>query len=92
MRRGLSQRALAAQAGTSQSAIARYESGAVVPGFDTLQRILRFLDHRVVVVPESDVDTGDIQLAEWFLGLSIEERIDAWEGWQQLADEARVIG
>lgn len=37
---GLSQRALAARAGTSQPAVARYEAGLVVPRADTLERLL----------------------------------------------------
>jgi len=40
MRAGLSQRALAAAAGTSQPAIARYESGRGEPRADTLARLL----------------------------------------------------
>ena len=38
---GLSLRALAARAGTSHATLAAYESGRVVPGVDTLGRILR---------------------------------------------------
>jgi len=37
---GLTQRALARRAGTTQSVIARIESGAVSPGWKTLQRLL----------------------------------------------------
>ena len=37
---GLSQRALAERAQVAQSAIARIESGRVVPGFDTLEHLL----------------------------------------------------
>ncbi|CAN5182129.1 hypothetical protein BH20ACT8_BH20ACT8_09160 [soil metagenome] len=38
---GLSQRELARRAGTSQSAIARYERGRVTPDIDTLFRLAR---------------------------------------------------
>jgi transcriptional regulator with XRE-family HTH domain len=39
-RSGLTQRQLARRAGTSAAAICQYESGAQVPGFDTLVRIV----------------------------------------------------
>jgi transcriptional regulator with XRE-family HTH domain len=37
---GLTQRALAARAGTSQAAVADYEAGRKVPGVTTLERLL----------------------------------------------------
>lgn len=37
---GLTQAALAARAGTSQPALARYETGAVIPSLPTLERLL----------------------------------------------------
>ncbi|HEX4867125.1 MAG TPA: helix-turn-helix domain-containing protein [Acidimicrobiales bacterium] len=40
-RAGLSQRDLAARAGTSHAAIAQYETGVKVPRTDTLERILQ---------------------------------------------------
>lgn len=40
IRAGLSQRELAERAGTSQPAIARYESGAVEPSLSTLSRLI----------------------------------------------------
>src|SRR5205085_1555214 len=43
-RAGLTQRELAARAGTSQSAIARIERGRQIPSVETLQRILRACD------------------------------------------------
>lgn len=89
--RGLSQRELAAAVGTSQSAIARYESGSVVPGFDTLERILRVLNHRIVLQPLPEPTAEDVALAAWFLSLGVEERIDTWENWLQLVDEAEVV-
>ena len=39
-RAGVSQRVLAARTGVAQPAIARIESGAVVPRFDTIDRLL----------------------------------------------------
>ncbi len=41
LRSGLTQRQLAARAGTSQSAIARWESGAVQPSLERLRELIR---------------------------------------------------
>lgn len=46
---GLSQRQLAAVAGTSQAAIARYERGSVVPDVRTLARLLEACGFRLVI-------------------------------------------
>lgn len=48
-RAGLSQRELAARAGTSQSAIARYEAGAVQPSLATLERLVSACGQRLTV-------------------------------------------
>jgi len=56
---GLTQREAALKAGTSQSALARYESGAVIPTLPTLERLLlavgRRLELRTVGVGPGDV-------------------------------------
>jgi transcriptional regulator with XRE-family HTH domain len=44
---GLSQRALAERAGTSQPAIARYEAGQTLPDIDTLARLLHACGRRL---------------------------------------------
>jgi uncharacterized protein len=49
---GLSQRELARLAGTSQPAIARYESGASIPTLATLDRLLEACGRRVVLSAE----------------------------------------
>lgn len=41
LRAGLTQRELARRAGTSQSAIARWESGDVAPSFERLRELIR---------------------------------------------------
>jgi transcriptional regulator with XRE-family HTH domain len=41
LRAGLTQKELARRAGTSQPAIARWESGAVAPSFDRLRELVR---------------------------------------------------
>jgi uncharacterized protein len=50
---GLTQDALARRAGTSQSAIARYESGASTPGLTTLQRLLASVGLELVLETRS---------------------------------------
>ena len=49
---GITQAQLAARAATSQSAIARYESGAASPSVATLDRILRAAGRRLVLSAE----------------------------------------
>lgn len=55
---GVSQRELARRAGTSQPAIARYETGRVVPDLETLLRVVRVcgFDLRMELVPHDDHD------------------------------------
>jgi transcriptional regulator with XRE-family HTH domain len=55
---GLSQRALAHRAGTSQAAIASYEAGKRSPTLDTLARIVRAagFDLRILIEPYDNHD------------------------------------
>jgi hypothetical protein len=46
---GLTQAELARRAGTAQSAVARYESGAASPSIRTLERLLAAAGHRLVL-------------------------------------------
>jgi transcriptional regulator with XRE-family HTH domain len=77
-RAGLSQRELAARAGTSQAAIARIESGRQSPTFDTLERIVRACDLELRVRLE-ERDRHDEQLIEEMLRLTPEERLRSLE-------------
>ncbi|BCJ26391.1 helix-turn-helix domain-containing protein [Actinocatenispora sera] len=56
-RRGWSQRRLADQAGMTQSAVARFESGGTVPTIPVLERLARALGAELVVrlAPGADV-------------------------------------
>lgn len=50
-RAGLTQRELAKRTGLDQSAVARLESGRIVPRVDTLDRLLRACARRLEAVP-----------------------------------------
>jgi transcriptional regulator with XRE-family HTH domain len=85
---GLSQRELAARAGTSQGAIAQYESGKRSPSLDTLARIVRAAgqDLRIQVVPYDDHD--DV-MAAYEASLSPEVKADLERERARLRAEAR---
>jgi len=87
-RAGLTQRELAARAGTSQSAIARIERGRQLPSLETLQRILRAcdLDLELRIVPH---DTHDDTLIDGMLAMSPEQRVRNVEEMTRFVAEAR---
>jgi transcriptional regulator with XRE-family HTH domain len=62
-RAGLSQRDLGERAGTTQSAIARLETGRSTPSFDTVLRLVRLcgLDLDVMLVERDDSDWAQAQ-------------------------------
>ncbi len=62
---GLTQAALAAAIGTTQSVISRWERGADSPRVDTLVRILRACGYEpdLVLRPTDDVDRAQIRAA-----------------------------
>src|SRR5919198_4589930 len=86
-RAGLTQRELAARAGTSQSAIARIERGRQLPSLETLQRILRAcdLDLELRIVPH---DTHDDDLIDGTLARTPEERLRTVEELSRFVAEA----
>ena len=73
-RAGLTQRELAEKAGTTQSAIARIETGHSTPSFDTVLRLVRLcgLDLDVMLVER---DESDWVQAVGLLRLPVEERV-----------------
>src|SRR5437868_13387288 len=73
-RAALSQRELAEKAGTTQSAIARIETGRSTPSFDTVLRLVRLcgLDLDVMLVER---DESDWAQARELLGLTPAERV-----------------
>lgn len=73
-RAGLTQRELAERAGTTQSAIARIETGHSTPSFDTVLRLVRLcgLDLDVMLVERDESDW--VQMSR-LLDLSPDERV-----------------
>ncbi len=88
-RAGLTQRELADRAGTTQSAIARVESGRVDPGFETVRRLMRLSGFNLLVALDP-YDDSDLWQASRRLKLTPEERFDASIGFARLAADARA--
>jgi transcriptional regulator with XRE-family HTH domain len=88
-RAGLSQRTLAAQSGVPQETIARIESGATVPRFDTIAHLLDACGLELEVVPRLGVGE-DRTLIRRALAMEpdarLEEGLRAARGMEQLKD------
>lgn len=93
-RAGLTQAELATRAGTTQSAVARWESGAVSPSVESLDRILSTCGMRGEIVMTA-TDDRDQDLIEERLQMTPEERLHALlEGlrFEHLARRAQRVG
>ena len=86
-RAGLSQAELAKRAGTTQSGIARWESGRTSPSLDDIQRLIRLcgFDLEVAVVP---YDGSDLAQADRLCDLTPQERV---ERHQRLATQLQAV-
>jgi transcriptional regulator with XRE-family HTH domain len=75
LRSGLTQQQLATRAGTSQSAIARWEKGDVVPSLERLREVVRAcgleLGFRI-----ANYDDSYVEHIERYLDLTPEERVE----------------
>jgi transcriptional regulator with XRE-family HTH domain len=95
LRAGLTQRELASRARTSQSAVARWESGEVVPSFERLRELVRACGLELTVGLANYDDSYD----EWILAALDEspakrleravEAAGAWAGWRKRLEAAR---
>jgi transcriptional regulator with XRE-family HTH domain len=85
---GLSQRALAQRAGTSQSAIARYERGVATPSWKTLQRLVAACGQRLRLSTEMVADAHDVELAAHLLKLTPLQRLQALSHYARLRELA----
>lgn len=81
---GLSQRALAQRAGTSQPAIARYEQGVATPSWETLERIAAACGRWVRISSGINPDPHDVELAKTLLQLPPAERLRALRRYARL--------
>lgn len=63
-RAGLTQSELARRAGTSQPTLARYESGELVPRFETLTRLAAAAEHTMVVTMQPEIRRGALTIDE----------------------------
>jgi transcriptional regulator with XRE-family HTH domain len=87
-RAGLTQRELAERAGTTQSAMARLESGRTKPSFDLVVRLIRLCGFRLDVALDP-YDDSDIAQAEALLKLPVEDRLDHMQAAVAFAHELR---
>ncbi len=84
LRAGLTQKQLATRAGTSQPAIARWESGAVQPSLERLRELIRACGLELTYGLANYDDSYD-EWIERYLALSPEERVE------QAIDRAGVV-
>jgi uncharacterized protein len=81
---GLSQRALAQRAGTSQPAVARYERGTATPSLETLGRLAQACGRELRLSAETLPDPHDVELAEVLLDLDPLDRLRALQRYGHL--------
>jgi len=86
---GFSQRELARRGGTSQPAIARYESGAAAPSWKTLQRLATACGRRLTIGAEIVPDPHDVELADRLLDMTPAERLRALRRYARLHASAQ---
>jgi transcriptional regulator with XRE-family HTH domain len=77
-RADLTQKQLADRAGTTQSAIARLESGRTTPSLETVERLLRLCGWQLLV-ELAPYDDSDVVQAEARLRQSVDARIAEME-------------
>jgi transcriptional regulator with XRE-family HTH domain len=85
---GLSQRALAARANTSQPAIARYETGVATPSWETLRKLTAACGRRLRLSVEIAADPHDVELAGQMLELTPLERLRSLARYARLRESA----
>lgn len=94
-RAGLTQRELAARAGTTQSSIARLETAQTNPSFDLVVRLIKLCGFRLDVFLDP-YDDSDLAQAEALKPLRVEERVDRLNNvvrvMSELREEAGVAG
>jgi transcriptional regulator with XRE-family HTH domain len=90
-RAGMTQRDLADRAGTTQSAIARLESGRTRPAFDDVLRLVRLCGFDLDVMLVTDDDSDRAQAAA-LRGLTPSERVERAQHAARVFDTIRAAG
>ena len=92
-RAGLSQRAMASRAGTSQSVVARIETGVTDPSGETLRKLLSAagLEAWCELTPVIVRDTHMLDDVERILALTSEERLVEVRNFSRLMSEAHLV-
>ena len=94
-RAGLTQRELADLAGTTQSSIARLETGQTSPSFDLVVRLIKSCGFRLDVFLDP-YDDSDLAQAEALLRMPAPERVDymvdAANHMKELVEEVGLAG
>ena len=88
---GLTQQQLAERVGTTQSAIARWESGADTPRLDSLAGLLRACGFEADLTLRRHDDVDRAQIRE-HLALSVGERLEAQRRAAAFRHSARRVG
>ena len=87
-RAGISQAELAKRASTTQSAIARLESGRTRPAFEDVERLMRLCGFKLIVELAPN-DDSDLEQARRLLRLDVDGRVNALEAAVRSAAELR---
>ena len=88
-RAALTQKELADRAGTTQSAIARLESGRSTPSLETVERLLRLCGFQLIV-ELAPFDESDQVQAESRLGQTVDQRLAEMQSGVRFAEELRA--
>lgn len=91
-RQGVSQQSLAIRAGTSQAAISDIERGKVSPAFETVERLLLCLGHRLHAEARPIEMDADPTLLMESLRLEAEDRVAKGVAMANLSDRLREAG
>lgn len=91
-RAGLTQAELAARAGTTQSAVARLESGRTSPSYDTVLRLVGLCGFTPDIHLEPDDAQHDLSLAAPLLRMSPQQRADHHDRVVAVFEELRAAG
>lgn len=91
-RAGLTQGELAARARTTQSAVARVESGRTSPSYDTVLRLVAACGFTPDIHLEPDDDQHDLSLATPLLRMTPQERADHHDQVVAVFQELREAG